>query len=91
VRRFVRPAGQKGLPDSTGNARGGAGTMLIAFALFLVFKSEGRFTRDLRGNAFTDMLVYNADRWNGLMKWLGQARIQPAVREVLERVRAIRW
>jgi len=92
-RRFARPAEEKGMPDSAGNARRAAGAMLIAFALFLVFESEGlrHFTRDLPGNAFTDVLVYGADRWHGLMERLGPAQVEPAVREVLERIRYIRW
>jgi len=93
-RRFLHSAERKGAPDDSAvNARRATGAMLIAFALFLVFESEGlrRFTRDLPGNAFTDMLVYNADRWHGLMERLGPARVQPAVREVLERIRYIRW
>jgi hypothetical protein len=92
-RRFAHSAERKGVSESDSNARRAAGAMLIAFALFLVFESEGlrRFTRDLPGNAFTDILVYNADRWHGLMERLGPAQVQPAVRDVLERVRAIRW
>ena len=92
-RRFARPAERKGAPDSIGNARSAAGAMLIAFALFLVFESEGlrHFTRDLPGNALTDMLVYGADRWHGLMERLGPAQVQPAVRGVFERIQAIPW
>jgi hypothetical protein len=91
-RRFARPE-QKGAPDSAGNARSAAGAMLIAFALFLVFQSEGlrHFARDLPGNAFTDVLVQGADRWHGLMERLGPARVQPAVRGFFEYVRYIRW
>ncbi len=93
-RRLPHATERKGTPpDSAGNARRAAGAMLIAFALFLVFESEGlrRFSRDLPGNALTDLLVYNSDRWHGLMERLGPAQVQPAVRDVLERVRAIHW
>jgi hypothetical protein len=80
-------------PDSAANARSAAGAMLIAFALFLVFESEGlrRFTRDLPGNAVTDVMVEAADGWHALMERLGPARVQPAVRELFDRVREIRW
>jgi len=92
-RRLARPAEQKGAPDSAGNARSAAAAMLIAFALFLVFESEGlrHFTRDLPGNAFTDILVRNADRWDALMQRLGPAQVQPAIRDQFERIRSIRW
>jgi hypothetical protein len=93
-RRLPHSAERKDAPDDSAvNARRAAGAMLIAFALFLIFESQGlrRFTRDLPGNAVTDVLVRGADGWHGLMERLGPARVQPAVREVLERVRAIHW
>jgi hypothetical protein len=67
--------------------------MLIAFAVFLVFESEGlrHFTRDLPGNAFTDLLVYGADHWHGLMERLGPAGLEPAACGVFESIRSIRW
>ena len=63
-------------PESMGNARRAATAMLIAFALFALFESEGirHFTRDLPGNAVTDVLVRGADRWHALMEDLGPAR-----------------
>lgn len=93
LRRFARPAEQNGAPGSARNARSAAGAMLIAFAVFLLFQSEGlqRFTRDLPGNAFTDMLVEGADRWHHLMERLGTAQVQPAVRDLFEHIRSIRW
>jgi len=93
-RRFPHSAERKGAPDdSTVNARRATGAMLIAFALFLVFESQGlrRFTRDLPGNALTDVLVHGADRWHELMERLGPAQVEPAIREVFERIRYIRW
>ncbi len=80
-------------PDSIANARAAAFAMLIAFALFLVFESEGlrHFARDLPGNAVTDVMVEAADRWHALMERLGPARVQPAVRAVFEKVQEIRW
>lgn len=92
-RLAMRAAEGASAPDSTANARAAAGAMLIAFALFLVFESEGlrHFTRDLPGNTVTDVMVSAADRWHGLMERLGPAQVQPAVRGVFERVREIRW
>jgi hypothetical protein len=80
-------------PDSIANVRAAAFAMLIAFAIFLVFESEGlrHFTRDLPGNHITDVLVSAADRWHALMQRLGPARVQPAVREVFDRIREIHW
>ncbi len=88
-----REAEQGRAPDTRGNVRTAAGAMLIAFAIFLVFESEGlrHFTRDLPGNAVTDLLVEGADSWHGLMERLGPARVQPAVREVFDALREIRW
>jgi hypothetical protein len=88
-----REAEEARAPDTSGNARTAAGAMLIAFAIFLVFESEGlrHFTRDLPGNAVTDAMVEAADSWHGLMERLGPARVQPAVREVFDRLREIRW
>jgi len=88
-----REAERQRTPDTAGNVRTAAGAMLIAFAIFLVFESEGlrHFTRDLPGNAVTDAMVGAADHWHGLMERLGPARVQPAVRAVFEQVREIRW
>ena len=92
VRRFARPA-EGGTPDSAGNVRNAAAAMLIAFALFALFDSEGirHFSRDLPGNAFTDRLVNIADRWHGLMQWLGPAHLGPAVRDTFEQLRDLPW
>ncbi len=80
-------------PDSAGNARSAAAAMLVAFALFTLFESEGirHFTRDLPGNAVTDVMVRGADRWHALMLRLGPARVAPAVRDAFERLRQARW
>jgi hypothetical protein len=88
-----REAEQTRTPDTAGNVRTAAGAMLIAFALFLVFESEGlrHFTRDLPGNAVTDMLVEGADNWHALMERLGPARLEPAIRETFDQVRKTRW
>jgi hypothetical protein len=90
--RFGRPAEGKA-PDSAGNARTAAMAMLIAFAIFAVFDSQGarHFTRDLPGNAFTDILVNAADRWHGLMVRLGPAQVGPAVRDRFEQARHLGW
>ena len=50
-------------PDSVA-ARSAVATMLIAFAFFLVFESEGlrHFTRDLPGDAVTEVMANAADR-----------------------------
>ena len=63
--------------------------MLVAFALFTLFELEGirHFTRDLPGNAVTDVMVRGADRWHALMEDLGPARLEPAVRDGFDRVR----
>ncbi len=91
--RFVRPAEAGAKPDSAANVRSAAAAMLIAFAVFLVFESEGlrHFTRDLPGNVVTDLMVQAADRWHGLMEELGPARVQPAVRDVFEYLRHLHW
>ena len=58
-----------------------------------MFDSQGarHFTRDLPGNAFTDILVNAADEWHGLMVRLGPAQVGPAVRDQFERVRHVGW
>lgn len=92
VLRFGRPAeGNK--PDSAGNARTAAIAMLVAFAVFALFDSEGirHFSRDLPGNDFTDLLVNAADQWHGLMKHLGPAQAGPAVRTQFERLHDLQW
>ncbi len=88
-----REAERTRAPDTLANARIAGAAMLIAFALFLLFESEGlrHFTRDLPGNAVTDLMVEGADHWHGLMERLGPAHVQPAVRSVFERLRDIRW
>ncbi len=75
------------------NARGAAVAMLIAFVLFALFESHGirHFTRDLPGNAFTDVLVRGADRWHALMEEFGPGQVEPAVRNGFDRLRHIRW
>ncbi len=80
-------------PETMANVRGAAIAMLIAFALFALFESQGirHFTRDLPGNAFTDVLVGGADRWHALMVDLGPARVERAVRDGFDRIRHIRW
>jgi hypothetical protein len=81
------------VPDSAANARAAAIAMLIAFAIFAVFDSQGarHFTRDLPGNAFTDILVNAADEWHGLMVRLGPAEVGPAVRDRFEQVKHLGW
>ena len=88
-----RDAEKAAAPDTAANARGAALAMLIAFALFLVFESEGlrHFTRDLPGNAATDVMVDAADRWHALMLRLGPAHVAPAVWDAFERLREARW
>lgn len=90
--RFGRKA-EGGNPDSAGNARTAAAAMLVAFALVALFGSQGirHFTRDLPGNAMTDLLVNAADEWHGFMVRLGPAQAQPAVRQGFERIRDFRW
>ncbi len=90
--RFRRTPDGK-IPDSAANARSAAFAMLIAFALFALFDSQGirHFSRDLPGNAFTDLLVNAADKWHGLMVRLGPAQVQPAVRQNFERIRDFGW
>ncbi len=92
VRRFARPA-EGTEPDSAGNARSAAFAMLIAFAIFAVFSTQGirHFTRDLPGNAFTDVLVNAADAWHGQMVRLGPARVGPAIRDQFERLHRLNW
>ena len=88
-----REAEKAAAPDTAGNARSAARAMLIAFAMFLVFESEGlrHFTRDLPGNAVTDVMVEAADRWHALMLRLGPAHVAPAVWDAFERLREARW
>ncbi len=91
-RRFARPTEGK-LPDTTGNAGTAAVAMLIAFALFALFDSEGirHFTRDLPGNAATDVLVNVADEWHGAMVRFGPAKLGPAVRAQFECLHDLQW
>ncbi len=79
--------------ESMSNVRGAAIAMLIAFAVFALFESEGirHFTRDLPGNAVTDVLVRGADQWHALMLELGPARVQPAVQDAFDHIRRIGW
>jgi hypothetical protein len=95
IRRIGRIGRTKAADDAETmtNARGATIAMLIAFALFALFESQGirHFTRDLPGNAFTDVLVRGADQWHTLMEKLGPARLEPAVRDGFDRIRHIRW
>ncbi|HEU5018178.1 MAG TPA: hypothetical protein VFT69_09425, partial [Pseudolabrys sp.] len=79
-------------PASMANVRNTAVIMVIAFALFALFESEGirHFARNLPGNAFTDILVRDADRWHALMERLGPAQVGPAVRDAFDWLRGIR-
>ena len=84
---------QRADPGTAATARYAARAMLVAFAVVLLFNSEGtaRFARDLPGNAATDVLVDAADRWHGLMQRLGPARLGPAVRDAFARIHDLRW
>ena len=79
--------------DSAANVRRAAFAMLVAFALCALFDSRGirSFTRDLPGNAATDVMVAAADRWHALMQRLGSAAVAPAVREHFDRLREMHW
>lgn len=79
--------------NSTPNARKATVAMLVAFAMFAVFSSEGatRFARNLPGNALTDILVNTADAWHSLMDDLGPARLAPAVRDAFEHLHGLSW
>lgn len=92
----IRRIGRKtaaGDPASMANVRNTTVIMAIAFVLFFLFESEGirHFTRDLPGNAFTDILVHDADRWHALMERLGPAEVGPAVRDAFDWLRGIGW
>lgn len=78
---------------SAPNARKATAAMLVAFALFAIFYSEGaaRFARNLPGNALTDVLVNTADAWHDLMNGLGPARLAPAIRDAFERLHGLSW
>ena len=78
---------------STANARKATAAMLVAFALFAVFYSEGatHFARNLPGNALTDVLVDAADAWHGLMDDLGPAHVAPAMRDAFECLHGLTW
>ena len=75
------------------NVRAATAAMLTAFALFGVFGSQGirHFARDLPGNAMTDLAVRAADRWHALMLDFSPGRVEPALRNAVERLRALRW
>ena len=79
--------------DTGANVRAGGITMLIAFVLMALFNSGDfrSFTRDLPGSRLTDQLVMGADHWHQLMLTLGPAHARPAVHEVLDRLRKMRW
>jgi hypothetical protein len=79
--------------NTTVNVRAATLAMVTAFALFGLFGTQGmrQFSRDLPGNALTDMLVSAADRWHALMLDLGPAKLEPSIRGAIERARALRW
>jgi len=79
--------------DSTRNARKAVLAMLVAFALFAVFYSQGatRFARNLPGNAVTDIVVNTADAWHALMLETGPARLAPAIRGVFRYLHDLAW
>jgi hypothetical protein len=90
--RFARPS-VGDAPGTVTNVRSVALAMAIVAVLLAVFNSSElrMFARDLPGNAFTDALVAGADRWHALMLDLGPAHLRPAVRDVFEAIRSIRW
>ena len=79
--------------DSSRNAQKATIALLVAFALFAVFYSQGatRFARNLPGNAVTDIVVNTADAWHGLMLEMGPAHLAPAIRGVFRYLHDLSW
>ena len=90
--RFVRPSSGPEA-DTAANVRSVALAMMVAALVLAIFNSSELrgFTRDLPGNAVTDVLVEGADRWHALMLALGPAHLRPAVREVFAAIRSAGW
>lgn len=80
-------------PDTGANVRASGCVMLIAFVLMALFNSSDlrSFTRDLPADWFTDQLVIAADQWHDLMIAWGPAHVRPAVRELFDDFRNMRW
>jgi hypothetical protein len=89
----IRPPPDDKSPDTVANARVAGFAMLIAFALMALFNSgELRsFTRDLPGSWLADQMVVYSDQWHELMLALGPAHARPAMHELFDGLREMRW
>jgi len=67
--------------------------LLLAVLIMAVFNSSQleRYASDLPVNSVSDRLVNWTGQWHELMLELGPAKVRPAVRDMLETVRAQRW
>jgi hypothetical protein len=86
-------AGEGAAPETITNVRRVGIAMLAAFALMAVFNSSGlkSWARDLPPGWVADEAVAGADDWHALMLALGPAAVRPAVHDVFERLRTVRW
>jgi hypothetical protein len=92
IRRLGGPSEGK-TPDTKANVRASGLVMMIALALMALFNSSGlsAFARDLPDGRLTDELVMRSDQWHALMVAWGPAQARPAVRDLFEGLRAMRW
>jgi hypothetical protein len=92
IRRLSSPSAGK-TPDTKANVRASGLAMMIAFALMALFNSSGlsAFARDLPGSRLTDELVMRSDQWHELMVAWGPAQARPAVRDLFDGFRGMRW
>lgn len=79
--------------DTLANVGVAIRAMTIAFVVFALFGSAEmrHVARNLPGNAVSDVLVEAADRWHIMMRHLGPALLQPAVRNAFDALRDKRW
>lgn len=90
----TQPSQRAGQADATtGCVRTASIAMTIALGLMALFNSDElrSWSRDLPDNAVSDRLIVFADRWHDAMLALGPARVRPALRDVFEAARALRW
>ena len=88
-----RPEASDKATETAVNVRTATWAMAIAFVIFAVFGSaDMRHTsRNLPGNAVSDVLIEAADGWHAAMERLGPARLREIARGTLDDFRMAQW
>ena len=79
--------------ETARSVRYGSIAMIVAMLVLLVFNSAGLKTwvRNLPGNATTDFIVTQTDRWHGLMESFGLTLPKAMVQNAVAEFRAADW